>query len=159
MVSLEWSTTCHRSTRGQGDRQGLTEVEVGTRAHESRDTDTVAKLLSVTPDWKHHRPEIRFSAASYTAGNSGIFPRVELLRHLPADLAQLEDRSLHVVTTSLYKHLWEVEDVIEFQKVFVDCVECGDSLSQSMTHLDISQAITTHTNQGKSYIATSVRII
>lgn len=62
--------------RAAKDRQGLTEVEVGTRAHESRDTDTVAKLLSVTPDWKHHRPEIRFSAASYTAGNSLEFSLV-----------------------------------------------------------------------------------
>ncbi|KAF8220412.1 hypothetical protein L208DRAFT_1333921, partial [Tricholoma matsutake] len=52
-----------------------------------------------------------------------------------------EDRSLHVVTTSLYKHLWEVEDVIEFQNVFVDCVECHYHAYEpgKVLHRDISE--------------------
>ena len=87
-----------------------------------READTVAKLLSAIPEWKDHLPEISFSA-TYTAERLGL-PRVQLLERLPLDKVQLEDRSLHVLSMSLYEKLWEVDDVTEFQNVFIDCVEC-----------------------------------
>ena len=87
-----------------------------------READTVAKLLSAIPEWKDHLPEIKFSA-TYTAERLGL-PRVQLLKCLPVDNVPPEDRSFRVLSMSLYKKLWEVDNVMEFQNVFVDCVEC-----------------------------------
>jgi hypothetical protein len=125
-----------------------------------READTVTKLLGVIPEWKDHLPEINFSA-TYTAEDL-MLPRVELLKRLPVNNIELEDRSLHVLSTSLYKKLWEVDNVVEFQNVFVDCIECEDLRSPSITHVDLtvcSQAITTHMQKGKSFTAILARII
>ena len=120
-----------------------------------READTVAKLLNAIPEWKHHLPEINFSA-TYTAEDMGL-PRVELLKRLPANSIELEDRSLHVLSTSLYKKLWEVDNVVEFQNVFVDCVECEDLRLGSTNRLDLtlcSQVITMHMHEGKYFTVT-----
>jgi hypothetical protein len=87
----------------------------------TREATTIATLLQAIPEWKEHLPEVHFSS-TYTAEHLGL-PRFELLKSHPGK-DKLEDRELHVLGMSLYKKLWEVDSVAEFQAVFLDCVEC-----------------------------------
>ena len=87
----------------------------------TREATTLATLLQAIPEWKDHLPEVHFSS-TYTAERLGL-PRFELLKSHPGK-DKLEDRELHVLGMSLYKKLWEVDSVVEFQATFLDCVEC-----------------------------------
>ena len=88
-----------------------------------REARTLATLLQAIPEWKDHLPEVHFSS-TYTAERLGL-PRFELLKSHP-EKDKLEDRELHVLGMSLYKKMWEVDGVVEFQQIFVDFVECKE---------------------------------
>jgi hypothetical protein len=96
----------------------------------TREATTIETLLRVIPEWKDHLPQVHFSA-TYTAEHLKL-PRFELLK-FHSEKEKLEDRALHVLGMSLYKKLWEVDSVEEFQDVFVDCVECEQLLLISST--------------------------
>jgi hypothetical protein len=87
----------------------------------TREGTTIATLLQAIPGWKDHLPEVHFSS-TYTAERLGL-PRFEILKS-HSEREKLEDRELHVLAMSLYKKMWEVDSVEEFQDIFVDCVEC-----------------------------------
>lgn len=80
----------------------------------------INKLRCSIPEWRDHLPNVEFSE-TYTAEYLSL-PRIRLL---PPDFARVfEDRRLHVLAMDMYKKLWEVDNIKEFQDVFVDCVQC-----------------------------------
>ena len=91
----------------------------------TREATILATLLETIPEWKDHLPEVHFSS-TYTAERLRL-PRFELLKS-HSEKHKLEDRDLHVLVMSLYQTMWEVDSVEEFQKIFVDCVECKKSV-------------------------------
>ncbi|KAF8220408.1 hypothetical protein L208DRAFT_1333898 [Tricholoma matsutake] len=104
----------------------------------TREATTIATLLQAIPEWKDHLPEVHFSS-TYTAKQLGL-PRFKLLKsHSEKD--KLEDRELHVLAMSLYKKMWEVDSVEEFQDIFVDCVECHYHAyaTAKVLHRDLSE--------------------
>ncbi|RDB14877.1 hypothetical protein Hypma_016414 [Hypsizygus marmoreus] len=82
----------------------------------------IRTLRERIPGWKDHLPEISFST-TLTAEELGL-PRVQLLKQMPPTDFKLEDRHMHAMAGALYKKLWEVDNVAEFEQVFLDCVEC-----------------------------------
>ncbi|RDB19221.1 hypothetical protein Hypma_013558 [Hypsizygus marmoreus] len=82
----------------------------------------IRTLRERIPGWKDHLPEVSFST-TLTAEELGL-PRVQLLKQVPPTDFRLEDRHMHAMAGELYKKLWEVDSVAEFEQVFLDCVEC-----------------------------------
>ncbi|RDB16002.1 hypothetical protein Hypma_003583 [Hypsizygus marmoreus] len=85
------------------------------------EAEIIKKMLQEIPSWDNHLPTVK-SSATYTATQLKL-PAASLLKHLPTN-ADIKEKELHVMVMSRYKHLWEVRDVLEFQEVFIDCVEC-----------------------------------
>ncbi|RDB19220.1 hypothetical protein Hypma_013559 [Hypsizygus marmoreus] len=76
------------------------------------------------PRWKDHLPEISFST-TITAEELGL-PRVQLSKRMVPTDFRFEDQRMHAIAGALYEYskLWQVDNVVEFEQVFLDCVEC-----------------------------------
>ena len=84
----------------------------------------IAKLRERLPEyWRKHLPEVIFYA-KFTADSLG-HPHTLLKQQITDLLAgKAQERDLHVLVSTLCHNLWEVRDVDEFKRVFLDCLEC-----------------------------------
>ncbi|TFK37136.1 hypothetical protein BDQ12DRAFT_667335 [Crucibulum laeve] len=78
-------------------------------------------LREKIPAFKDHLPDVKYSAL-YSSKDDLKLPRTQMeeLKIPP----KFEERDLHVLSTTMYKKLWEVKSIEEFKRVFIDCVEC-----------------------------------
>ncbi|KAK2462244.1 hypothetical protein APHAL10511_005740 [Amanita phalloides] len=101
-----------------------------------READVINQLHLDVPEIADHLPTISFSAS---------FTRDAL--HLPSSRiksllgSRAEERLLHVFAMRRYEKLWEVNNIEEFQEVFLDCVECHYHAYKSghVLHRDLSE--------------------
>ncbi|KAH6887244.1 hypothetical protein BKA70DRAFT_1203730 [Coprinopsis sp. MPI-PUGE-AT-0042] len=75
----------------------------------------ISDLRKALPSWSDHLPEIYYS---------DIFTPEELGQPSVAFVEKENQRKLHVTASRIYRKLWEVESVKEFQIVWLQCVQC-----------------------------------
>jgi hypothetical protein len=92
-------------------------------AHRPREDHIIAKLRRDVPEMRDHLPDLKFSATYATDDKIVSLPRTRI-PSLPSP-PMIEGRVFTVLVTSRYQKLWEVDTVEEFQKIFIDFVECG----------------------------------
>jgi hypothetical protein len=94
-----------------------------------READVIRQLREAIPEMAQHIPDVMCSA-DMTA------EQVRLPKHfLGIKVLQDSERRFHALVMSRYKALWMVDNVEEFQDVFVDCVECTSFVYEIPTML------------------------
>ncbi|TFK19410.1 hypothetical protein FA15DRAFT_760052 [Coprinopsis marcescibilis] len=95
------------------------------------------------PEWHDHLPDVSFSAI-YSPEDLNIpwldIPDVRALLK-EEKLSGYMRRSLHVIASRPCKKLWEVNNVDEFMKVWIDCVKCHNEAYEKgeVLHRDLSE--------------------
>jgi len=91
-------------------------------AHRPREDHIIAKLRRDVPEMRDHLPDLKFSATYSPDDRIVSLPRTRI-PSLPSPPI-IENRVFTVLVTSRYEKLWEAGTVEEFQKIFIDFVEC-----------------------------------
>lgn len=98
--------------------------QYSTRSHEG---DIIARLRIAIPAWSDRLPDPLFSSIP-TAPEMDL-PRAQIRDALRSEKCtdealEVDDRSLHAFTINRFKNIWEAENVDEFKRIFLDCLEC-----------------------------------
>lgn len=82
----------------------------------------LALLRKTIPAWAKCLPDPLFHT-TYTGAQLDI-PR-SWIQLLEMDAGKpIMDRDMHILVSCRYKNIWEADNVEEFKKIFLDCVEC-----------------------------------
>ncbi|KAF8899477.1 hypothetical protein CPB84DRAFT_1847691 [Gymnopilus junonius] len=99
----------------------------------------LAALRKAIPAWTNNLPNPIFHA-TYNSAELGI-PRSKMELTEVDSTKPIKDRDLHVLVSDMYKNLWEADDVEEFKRIFLDCIECHYHAYTTgrVLHRDISE--------------------
>jgi len=90
----------------------------------AREAIMIAKLRERLPDyWRKRLPEVIFYT-KFDADSLGL-PHTLLKQHIQGFLTkEAQERDLHILVSTFCHNLWQVRDVEESKRVFLDCLEC-----------------------------------
>ncbi|KAG6865579.1 hypothetical protein C0991_001338 [Blastosporella zonata] len=129
-------TTVYRVSGATQDEQLALKISWPT-ASRSYESAHLANLWHSLPMCRTNVPHIVYHDA-YSAKELDL-PRVKLL--CPDLSGYCVDRNLTVLVTPIYQHLWEVDNIQEFKKAFIDCITCHYHAYKiaRLLHRDISE--------------------